>query len=630
MLPLLLEATLGSFVEGFRPEPELLVSQWADRFRIVGKPSPEPGPWRTGRVPYTREIMDNQSPSSPVEITVLMKAAQGAGTECALNALGCWMHRYPDSAMVVLPTTKTARHFVRTRLDRLIESSPELRDIVAQPRSRVASNTLTLKEYGAGRDTLVIVGANSQADLRSYPSRYALMDEVDAYPPDLDGQGDPTEQVIQRTAAFRRRKIFMLGTPTLEEVSLIFRWYLRGDQRKYHIPCPHCGHRQPLIWYAGEGALGGLRWPKGEPDKARYQCERCGDTFEEWQKVELLQRGEWVPSASGNNNGKIRSYAINALYYPYGWPENAWANLARKWEADHRDPLKLKTFINLKLGEPYKDPAEAKADSEVLLARREAYGPELPAGVAVLTAGGDVQANRVEAELVGWGRDEESWSIEYKVFLGDTSKPEVWQAVDAWLRSEYLSEYGLPLSIRACCIDARYNRETVRKFCGDRWGRRIWAIVGQEGQTRPVWPLKAKRQRGQFPPPFTVGVDAAKVILFARLNIPEPGPGFCHFPVTYDRHYFDMLTSEVRIPDYTRPVPVFRWQKRSGGARNEALDARCYAYAALMGLASSTAFRLNLEVERFQALAKMQTSALPPAPAAAPADWLGGRGRNWL
>lgn len=637
---LLLESTLGAFAAGLRPEPDVSVSEWAEQYRIVGKPSPEPGPWRTSRVPYVRAIMDDLSPSSPVEIVALMKAAQGAGTECGLNAVGCWMHRYPDSCLIVQPTTKTAKHFVRTRLDRLIDSCPVLREIVAAPRSRDASNTITLKEYGPGRDTLAIVGANSGVDLRSYPSRYAWMDEVDGYPMDLDHEGDPTELVIQRTAAFRRRKIFMLSTPTLEQVSLIYRWYQRGDQRKFHVPCPLCDHFQPLIWYAGKDQVGGLRWPKGQPDQVRYQCQRCGDMFEEWRKVDLLQRGEWWPTEPSMGGGKIHSYQINALYYPYGWPENAWTNLAAKWEADHRDPLKRKTFINLKLGEPYKDPAEAKADADALMARRESYGPELPLAVAVLTAGVDVQANRLEAELVGWGKDEESWSIEYRVFPGDTSKlagsadhPSPWEQLEAWLLSEVCNEAGLALSIRACCIDARYNREAVRKFCAERWGRRIWAIVGQEGQ-RPVWPTKAKRQRGILPPPFTVGVDAAKESVYARLKVMEPGPSYCHFPSGRDRDYFEMLTAEIRVPDYTGPVPKFQWRKKTAGARNEALDTRVYAYAALVGLAMQKGMRLNEEAERIRqqihALAAPKPTAVPAPEKTKSSDWLGGRGNNWL
>jgi phage terminase large subunit GpA-like protein len=606
----------SAFLAGFRPASRITVAEWADTYRIVGKPSPEPGPWRTDRVPYTREIMEDLSPSSPVEISVLMKAAQGAGTEILLNALGCWVHRYPDSAMVIQPTVATAKKFVRIRLDRFIEANPVLRELVIPARSRNGSNTMSLKELVTG-DTVVICGANSGADLRSYPSKYACLDEVDGYPPDLDGEGDPTELVIQRTAAYRGRKIFMLSTPTLEEVSLIWRWFQRGDQRKYFVPCPFCQHMQPLIWHAEEGKLGGLVWPQGKPEEARYQCEHCGDRFEEWRKVDLLQRGEWRPQAPGVGGGKIRSRQINALYYPYGWPESAWTNLAAKWETDHRDPLKLKTFVNLKLGEPWKDPSEAKADADTLLARAESFGPEIPEAAAVLTVGCDVQGNRIEAELVAWGKDEESWSIEHMVFLGDTAKPigqdrqhpSPWEQLDRWLAGEWLSERDIPLRISAGCVDAGYQKQVVTQWCGERFSRRVWATLGRPG-SRAIWPRRPGKPKGVKSPEFVIGVDSAKENIYARLRLATPGPGFLHFPKGRDRDYFEQLTSEIRVPDYTGPIPKFVWRKKLAGARNEALDCRVYAYAALCGLLAG-GLRLNAEVDAFHAM------TAPGAPAAA-------------
>jgi phage terminase large subunit GpA-like protein len=602
----------NAFAAGLRPEPELSVSEWADTYRIVGKPSPEPGPWRTSRVPYMREIMDDLSPSSPVEIVVLMKAAQGAGTEAAMNALGCWMHQYPDSTLVVQPTVDAAKKFSRIRLDRMIESCPVLRNIVAAPRERDKSNTISLKEFGPGRDTLVLTGANSGVGLRSYPSRFAIGDEIDGYPVDVDGEGSPIDLMLQRTGAFRNRKVFLLSTPTIAGFSNVHTWFLAGDQRRYEIPCPACSARQPLVWYRGDGQIGGLKWPAGSPDLARYECAICGERWEEWRKTDMLPLGAWTPQAPGTGRGKIHSYHVNALYYPYGWPENAWPNLAERWERDHRDPVRLKTFVNLKLGEPWRDPTEAKADADTLMARRESYGPEIPAGAAILTVGADVQANRIEAEVVAWGRDEESWSINYRVLLGDTTKPEVWIEFDALLRSEFLSELGVPLSIKAACVDAGYNSAIVKKFCGDRASRRIWPIVGRDGQGRPIWPTKTPRARqGRPSPAHVVGVDQVKEVIYNRLKITEPGPGFSHFPVTRDRDYFEMLTAEVRVPDYTGTTPKFTWKKKTASSRNEALDARGYAYACLVALQMTTALRLNSEVSRLEHLAESHAGRAP-------------------
>lgn len=627
----------NAFAEGLRPEAEISVSEWADKYRMVSRPSPEPGPWRTDRVPYMREIMDRLSPSDPAEIVVLMKAAQGAGTDAGLNAIGCWMHMYPDSSMIVCPTIDAAKKFSRMRLDRMIEATPVLREIVAEPRSREASNNVMLKEFGSARDVLVLTGANSGVGLRSYPSRFVDGEEVDGWPADIDGEGNPVYLLIQRTAAFANRKLYFNSTPTQKETSNIYHWFQAGDRNEYYVPCPLCTRMQVLIFGAdrvNRKEPGGLRWPKGEPNLVRYQCEHCGGEFEEWRKVEAVLRGEWQPQAPGNGSGKIRTYHVNALVYPYGWPGNKWENLATDWERDHAKPIARKAFVNLKEGLPWEDPTEAKASADVLVARCEAYGPELPAGVAVLLVGGDVQANRIEVETLGVGRDEESWSIDYRVLVGDTARPEVWAELDAYLKNEYLSELGISLTVKAACIDAGYQTEIVRAFCHERRQRNVWAIIGRDGQARPVWPMKTRKQKpGANPPPVVVGVDTAKENVYGRLKIVQPGAGFCHFPVGRGRDYFEMLTSEVRVPDYTGPIPVYHWRKKSEAARNEALDARVYAYAALRGLTMRTAFRLDQEVAQ---LAAMAAARLAPATVAMPAEavagtsWLGDRGKNWL
>jgi phage terminase large subunit GpA-like protein len=608
------EIVSDAFVAGFRPEPEMTVSEWADRYRYVSKPSPEPGFWRTSRVPYMKEVMDRLSPSDPAQIIVLAKAAQGAGTEGGINAIGCWMHRYPDSIQYVLGSIQSARRFVSRRLDPMIQANEVLRNIVSAKRSRGSSNTTTLKEFGDSQ--LVISTAASTSDARADSYRYQVQDEVDSFRVDLNKEGSSVELFMQRTAGYRNRKVYLVSTPTLYHLSQIWEWFQRGDQNYFHLPCPRCGAFQALIFgedRARVGDLGGLRWDKGDPASVRYQCEKCGGTFEEWEKVALLQNGVWIPSAPGNGAAqKIRTYQINALYYPYGWPGNSWLNLAAEWEKVHKDPVKRKTFVNLKQGLPYSDPAETRADADTLIARREAYGPELPPLVAVLTAGADVHAERIDAVLVGWGADEESWRLERRSFLGDTSEMvskdpkrfSPWEQLETWLHAERCSELGLQLSVKAVCIDSGYKTQTVVQFCGERKGKRVWATKGREGN-RPIWAVQNRRARGKFPPPNIIGVDVAKERIYARLRMSEPGPGAIHFPLApeFDRDYFEQLTAEVRVPDYTGPTPKYAWKKRSPGAANHMLDCDVQAYAALIGWQISSASSLNREVARVRTLA---------------------------
>ncbi len=594
-----------AFADGLLPPPDVTVSEWADRHRILGRNSAEPGPWRTDRVPYVREIQDNMSAHSGVEMTVLVKAAQGAGTEAILNSIGYRMDCTGGNILFVLPTTGVAKKVSRTRVAPMIEDCPRLREKVAPVRSRSASNTVLMKDYAGG--TLLFAGANSASGLRSDPVPNLVMDEEDAYPVDLDGEGSPGELAIQRTATFRNRRIFRVSTPTLLQFSAIWKAFLSGDQRYFHVPCPACGKKQALVW-SHKGRPGGVVWPKGKPDEARYQCEHCGELFEEWRKNDILPQGEWIPTAPGNGGGRIRSYQINALYYPYGWPENAWPNLAAKWLRQYRDPVALKTFWNLKLGLPWDDPSEAKVDADTLFGRREQYGPEVPLGACVITAFADVQPDRIECGATAWGPGDQNWALEYLVFPGDTSKTtsedgksSPWERLDQWNRSEWLSEYGVSLGISIMGVDSGYNTQTVTQWCAERAQRNIFATKGKEGQ-RPIYSQKAQRQRGKHPPPQIVGIDTAKEHIYAGFKIVQPGPRFSHFPIApgFERNYFEMLTAEVRIPNYSKPTPTFEWRKKSAGARNEALDVRVGELWGLNYLVQARLFNLEHELKKLE------------------------------
>jgi phage terminase large subunit GpA-like protein len=626
------------FAEAFAPLPEISVSHWADTFRQVPKPSPSHGEWRTELVPYMREPMDRMSPDDPTQIVALMKGAQGAGTEGMLNVLACYMHLYPRDAMLLLPTIKMAQGFGRKRVDRMFEATPVLRNLVVEPRSREATNTTVLKQFGPGRDSLKLAGANSWADLQSDPIPLLLCDEVDSYKRDIPGFGNPLDSAIQRTAGFADRKIWLASTPTSQNANISV-WFRAGDQNEYFVPCPLCGHKQVLVWGADRykrKEFGGIRWPSGHPEQAAYECEKCAATWPEWRKVEVVGAGEWRPQAPGNGaHIGIRSYHVGCLVYPHGWPGSKWTNLAFEWERDHEDKQKRQMFANLKEGLPWRDPAESIADARVLFSRREKYGPEIPADVAVLTLTADVQGNRIEAEVLGWGPREECWSIDYRVLAGDpaTENGAVWQALDALLGSQWLSETGLTLGIRAACVDASYQQDIVRRWCYARRLRNVWAVIGRDGQDRPSWPTKLPKAKPGRPHPATViGVDGLKETVYARLRIIEPGPGYCHFPEELNLEHFEMLTAEERVADYSRPVPAFVWRKKKAGSRNEFLDIRAYQHAALKGLEYHTGFRLDAEVEKHRKLVAALTQP-PSSPVAVAepsrADWLGGRGRNW-
>ncbi len=200
--------------------------------------------------------MDALSTASPFERVALMKGAQTGGSEAGLNWLGYVIQNAPGIAMLVMPSLDMVRRNTTVRIDPLIEATPALRELVAAPRSRDAGNSLFRKSFPGGQ--LVMTGANSAVGLRSTPVRYLFLDEVDSYPGDADGEGDPVDLAIQRTATFRgRRKIYMVSTPTLKGHSRIEAAFEHSDRRFYHVPCLHCGDMAPLTWAR-------IRWPEGQ------------------------------------------------------------------------------------------------------------------------------------------------------------------------------------------------------------------------------------------------------------------------------------------------------------------------------------------------------------------------------
>ena len=273
------------------PDPLLTISQWADKYRKLSqRASAEPGPWRTDRTPYLREIMDCLSPSSPVERVVFMKGAQIGGTECGNNWIGYIIHQAPGPMMAIQPTVEMAKRNSKQRIDPLIEESEVLRTLVQSPRSRDSGNTVLSKEFPGG--VLVMTGANSAVGLRSMAARFLFLDEVDAYPGDVEGEGDPVNLAMARTRTFARRKVFLCSTPKITGMSRIEAAYEESDQRRYWVPCPVCREFQVLKFAQ-------LRWPKGQPEKAVYVCEHCGQEIQNHQKQWMLPRGEWRRNAAG-------------------------------------------------------------------------------------------------------------------------------------------------------------------------------------------------------------------------------------------------------------------------------------------------------------------------------------------
>lgn len=562
---------------GLKPRDLLTVSQWADRHRWLQSGTNAPGKWNTALTPYLREIQDALSEHSPVRTVVFIKSSGVGGTEAMYNWLGYVMHHLQNKdLLMVVPTLELRDRSLNPRLAKMIEETPVLTGLVSHAR-RDKANRADVLEYGA-RARIVKAGANSPDSLRSDHLPYVICDEVDAFPWDVGGEGDPMTLIENRQRTFSRAKTYLVSTPTIDGASRIDALYQRSDRRRYHVPCPHCGEFQTLEW--GADTPHGLKFRVDRTEHANaiaqvtdawYVCKHCGAEINEGHKTDMLAAGRWV--AERPHIKTTRGYHLNALYAPVGLGLG-WRAIAQKWLNAQSDSAELKSFVNTYLGEVWRERGDS-IENLALIARLENYDPAT-LGFGFITAGVDVQKDRLELSVVGWGPGEEAWLIDHLILPGDTARPEIWAELDAAVRAA---------GVAYAAIDSGYNATLVYDFVRAR--RWAVAIKGVSGMGRPLVEderrrrarLRLKNKRGI--PVEPLGVDQGKALIYARLKIQQNGPGYIHFPTdaAFDEEYFAQLAAEKLITKVKGGRPYQEWiQTRP---RNEALDCLVYALAAL-------------------------------------------------
>jgi phage terminase large subunit GpA-like protein len=611
-----------AFAEGIRPDPISTVSEWADANRYLGPDSGsvEPGLWRTSRTPYLREIMDMLGPSSAIQRVVFMKAARVGATEAGNNWIGFIMDRAPGPVLMVCPTDADAGIASKERIAPMIRSTPALRNRVADNRSRDGTNTILMKEFTGGR--LAITGANSARGLGSRTFRYLFPDEIDRYPEDVDGEGDPLKLAEVRTTTYEyTRKIFEISSPTKKGRSRIEKEFKKTDQRRYFVPCPWCGHMDYITW-DGKDWLGGLtglhhriNWDEGQPETAHLLCSGCSKRVDERWKQEMLEKGEWRATAEPQRQDMPTvGYHISALYSPW----QSWSSVAGEFYVAKDDPPLFQVWVNTRLGETWEDRDEA-VDVDVLLGRRERFAAQVPAGVGILVASIDNQATWLEVKVKGYGAGEESWLIDWTRIEGDPLLEKSWLDVDKFLRTEFIHASGRVMHIECVTVDAGGKSgvsDRVYQFCRAREARRlpggavqyVYAVRGGQTTDEPIVgrPTNSNAYRAKL---FTLCVDTAKAKIYSRLRIPAAGPGYMHLPEWTDTEYLEQLTAEkVQWKSKPRGGRVRTWKQTR--ARNEALDLEVYCLAALYILGPSVIRNLPA---RAAAFAK-PPEGTPPAP----------------
>ena len=462
--------------DGLAPDPLLSVSEWSEKHRMLAaRASAEPGRYRIARTPYMRAIMDALSPADPARRIVFMKAAQVGATEGANNFIGFVIHQAPGPMLAVQPTVELAKRNSRQRIDPLIEESAALRDLVRPARSRDSGNTMLSKEFAGG--ILIMTGANSAVGLRSIPARYILLDEVDAYPASADEEGDPVTLAEARSLTFaHRRKVLLISTPTVRGFSRIEGEYEASDQRRYFVPCPQCGHAQVLVFER-------LKWDTGKPETAAYHCASCETPIAEHHKMAMLAAGEWRATGTAADPSTI-GFHLSALYSPVGWL--SWEAIARAWVAAQGSDEAIRAFRNTILGETWVESGEAP-DWQRLHDRRERWAPgTVPAGGLFLTAGADIQKDRIEVDVWAWGRGLESWMIEHILIEGGPERAEPWAELDRLLGQTWSHENGAVLALAKLAIDTGYEPTAVYGWARRAGVAQVAPVKGTDGFNRSI------------------------------------------------------------------------------------------------------------------------------------------------
>ncbi|NHB89597.1 phage terminase large subunit family protein [Photorhabdus tasmaniensis] len=599
-----------------RPPEPLSLSAWANKYAVLSKEtSAQTGRFRS--FAYQDGIMDAITDPAVTYVSV-MKSARVGYTKILDHVVGYYLAHDPSPILVVQPRVEDAEDYSKTEIAPMLRDTPVLAEISGDPKAKNSNQTILKKTFLNGSN-LTLVGANSPGGFRRITCRIILFDEVDGYPSGGAGvEGDQIALGTKRSETFWNRKIVLGSTPTVKGTSRIEKSFGDSDQRYYYVPCPHCNEYQVLEW-GGPDTPYGIKWDKDEngnglPDTAYYVCRHNGCVIHHNEKARMVKRGEWQATKPFKGHAGFHIWAGYSLF-----PNAAWKYLVAEWLRVKNDPLMRQTFINLVLGEPYEDRGEKALSEKRLLERCEVFSAEVPDGVAVLTAGIDTQDDRFEIEIVGWGRNEESWSIAYDVIEGDLETDEPWKRLDAYLKQVWRRADGRGFTIMAACMDSGgHHTQQVYEFSKARIGRRIWAIKGESargGKRSPVWPTKkpTPRTKSSFKP-IILGVNAAKDTIRGRLHIDPPLPGeasasYMHFPADRDLNYFSQLLAERSVLKESGGQRFRVWEQLPGRA-NEALDCRVYAYAALCGL-----LHMGLKLNALVTSITENPGRLLPAPA---------------
>lgn len=556
----LLRELRRSALAGLVPPPRMALSTWIENYLHL----PEDVSATPGRVrlwPYQREIADAIWEPAVERVTVVKPVRVGF-TSLLTGALASFVANDPSPVLVLLPTTGDCRDYMVSDIEPIFGATPAVRALLSAEGVDEDRNTLLSRRFPGG--TLKVVSAKAPRNLRRHNVRVLMIDEADAM--ESGAEGSPIKLAERRTLSFANRKIILGSTPILEETSHVLRAYAESDQRVFEVPCASCGAFHEITWQH-------IEWEEGKPHTAAYRCPSCEDLIEERYKAGMVEQGRWRalrPDVKGH-----AGFRLNALVS--GLTNAAWGKLAAEFVVARDDPAQLQTFVNTLLAQGWRE-ATDDLDELALQSRCKPFDlNRIPIEVLLLTAGVDVQDDRLEVTVLGWGREQDIHVMGHIVLWGTPDDDATWRQLDELLQQRYRHPHGGHLRIEAAAVDSGDGDWTDRVygFCFPRASRRVMAIKGVFGSRPALQMSKGKVKGGHL---FLVGVDGIKTLLMSRLARGQS----IQFSDTLEPVWFEQLTAEKKVVRYSRGQPVKRFERKLG-ARSEALDCTVYAYAARQG-----------------------------------------------
>jgi len=577
-----LRAALGDVMRGFAPPPALTVTEWAEQYRSLSAESAaEPGKYRVDRTPYAAGIMEAFG-DPRVKQVVWMSSAQVGKSTAIENVIGYHIHLNPLPIMAVQPTLELAETYSKDRISPMIRDCAVLGELVHEANARASGNTIKQKKFPGGH--LTITGANSPTSLRSRPIGLLLGDELDAWKD--TPEGDPCVLVEARTKRFPNAKIGYFSTPTVEGQSRIASKYEESDQRKVYVPCPHCGESFVMTFEA-------LKWREGEPvkasngttrrraDEAWFECPHCSGRLNDVARARAIAEGEWRPHATFRGIAGFWCWEANN-------PSSRALDMANAWLGAQGDIQRLQAIKNTVFGEPWKE-ASKSMDWRRLYDRAQiepfSLG-EVPAGVKVLFGGVDVQHDRLELYVWGYGDNLESWLIDFQVIQGDPNDPQTWQRLTNFVNAiQYPSVDRMQMfPVVKWAIDQGYLGPRVNLWASQFPPDRVVVVKGEEGGYNAgrrgsevevsINGIKSRTAHAVWL--VSKGYLLTQLHSWLALDPPtkeqaEAGvgypTGYIHVPAMQEE-FFRQITADALVGG--------KWRDKFTYFRNEASDIRCY------------------------------------------------------